>query len=205
MAVTGSFLDDAAQYVPTGNTPVQNLRGTVNDFVNAATNAKLQYCNLDGITLAQKLKYQLEFKALDTDGSGYLSQDDLQMSTTQIQSMINTYLKQQGSQKMHIQNYNYYTGPGGGGPGGKAGCCYGRSLSEITSSALKYLQDLGFLPKQAQDIIDAALVKKVLQSLQSDKTKISECQFATAMFYAEKLDSKYQVELPKQRIKVVKG
>merc|ERR1712224_204597 len=98
--------------------------------------------------------------------------------------------KQNNPNNIHV--YSDSTKPFGGTGKGNW-CCFTRSLSEITASALKYLQDLGFLPKNTQNTINAALVKKVLGSLlQSDKAKISECQFATAMFYAEKLSNKYE-------------
>lgn len=196
------FVDKPSGSVPSGDIPIQNLRGTIQDLVNAAAGSKLKYCNLDGVTLAQKLKYQLEFKALDTDGSGYLDRKDLQMSDTQIESMLNSYLQQSNPNNVRVTNdQNSVLGFGGGGHGDW--CCYTRSLSEIASGALAYLQNLGFLPKQKETTINAALVKKVLENLlKSDKTKVNECQFASTMFYAEKLGATYKNDIPTRVVHV---
>ena len=159
------------------------LRNKYNVNKNGVSNQRLRqqrtFCNLKSISTEQKLKYIAEFNALDKDHSGFLDANDLRQSDTQIEGLLKKYQSNMPRNMKVVNN----------GPRGQSqGCCYGRSLSEITRGALQYLQNLGFTsPQKHETTIDAGLVQHVLAMLlKSGKTQINECQFATAMYYAEK-------------------
>ena len=159
------------------------LRNKYNVNKNGVSNQRLRqqrtFCNLNSISTEQELKYIAEFHALDTDHSGFLDAKDLGQSDTKIEGLLKQYQSHM-PRDMEVVNNR---------PRDESrGCCYGRSLSEITRGALQYLQNLGFTsPQKHENRIDAALVQHVLAMLlKSGKTKINECQFATAMYYAEK-------------------